>query len=182
MKKILTVALAGVMAAGTALATGRKTKNGMVGMTPDTTAVVSIATQLKEQGYGVGIVTSVAYDDATPASYYAHRPNRNMFVEINHDGARSGFDFIGGAYTHVAEKNIDACANVFDDYRANGYTVRLVFGGVTGRSAVVVYSINGQSLSGAYIDDSAAPSVAIFLISSFDFLNTCSRWATLVEL
>lgn len=110
-------------AAGTALATGRKTKNGMVGMTPDTTAVVSIATQLKEQGYGVGIVTSVAYDDATPASYYAHRPNRNMFVEINHDGARSGFDFIGGAYTHVAEKNIDACANVFDDYRANGYTV-----------------------------------------------------------
>lgn len=42
---------------------------------------------------------------------------------------------------------------------ANGYTVRLVFGGVTGRSAVVVYSVNGQSLSGAYIDDSAAPSV-----------------------
>ena len=29
---------------------------------------------------------------------------------------------------------------------------------------------------------SAAPSVAIFLISSLLFLNTCSRWATLVEL
>ena len=29
---------------------------------------------------------------------------------------------------------------------------------------------------------SFAPSTAICLISSLDFLNTCSRWATLVEL
>ena len=38
------------------------------------------------------------------------------------------------------------------------------------------------SYSSANFLTSAAPSVAIFLISSFDFLNTCSRWATLVEL
>ena len=38
------------------------------------------------------------------------------------------------------------------------------------------------SYSAASCLTSAAPSVAIFLISSFDFLNTCSRCATLVEL
>ena len=41
-------------AAGTALATGVKTKNSMLGMSPDTTAVTSIAKVLFDEGYGVG--------------------------------------------------------------------------------------------------------------------------------
>ena len=55
-------------AAGTALATGYKTLNGMVGVTPDTTAVESVASQLHKKGYGVGIITTVAPDDATPSA------------------------------------------------------------------------------------------------------------------
>ncbi len=51
-------------AAGTALSTGHKTKNGMLGMDADTVAVNSIARVLKDDGWGVGIVTSVAPDDA----------------------------------------------------------------------------------------------------------------------
>ncbi|MDE6771993.1 MAG: alkaline phosphatase, partial [Muribaculaceae bacterium] len=59
-------------AAGTALATGNKTVNGMLGVTPDTTAVYSIAGILKDKlGYGVGLVTNVAADDATPGAFYA---------------------------------------------------------------------------------------------------------------
>ena len=82
-------------AAGTALACGTKTNNGMVGMNADTVAVTSVASELKAKyGYGVGIVTSVAYDDATPATHYAHQPKRGMYEQINRDGARSGFDFI----------------------------------------------------------------------------------------
>lgn len=110
-------------AAGTALATGNKTKNGMIGMTPDSVAVTSIATELKAQGYGVGLVTSVAYDDATPAAFYAHQINRGMYEEINADGAKCGFNFLGGAGTHVAEKSKEKAEQVFDNYRANGFTV-----------------------------------------------------------
>lgn len=55
-------------AAGTALSAGVKTKNGMLGMSPDTVAVTSVARQLKDKGWGVGIITSVAPDDATPGS------------------------------------------------------------------------------------------------------------------
>lgn len=46
-----------------------------------------------------------------------------MWKEINHDGARSNFDFIGGMYTLMARNGKDACNKVFDDYRANGYNV-----------------------------------------------------------
>lgn len=84
-------------AAGTALSTGFKTRNGMVGMTPDSTGVESIAAILKRQGWGVGIATSVSPDDATPASFYAHVPARGMYYEIGRQGASAGYDILAGA-------------------------------------------------------------------------------------
>lgn len=84
-------------AAGTALSTGVKTKNSMLGMNPDTVAVTSIAKTLHDAGYGVGIVTSVSQYDATPGAFYAHVPNRSMQYEIGCDAARSGYEFIAGA-------------------------------------------------------------------------------------
>lgn len=84
-------------AAGTALSTGHKTKNGMLGMDPDTVSVTSIARQFKDAGYGVGIVTSVAPDDATPGAFYAHVPYRKMYYDIDIQAARSGYDFLAGA-------------------------------------------------------------------------------------
>lgn len=84
-------------AAGTALSTGVKTKNSMLGMSPDTLAVTSIAKTLKTHGYGVGIVTSVSQYDATPGAFYAHVPNRSMHYEIGCQAAESGYEFISGA-------------------------------------------------------------------------------------
>lgn len=84
-------------AGGTALATGHKTNNGMLGVTPDSVAVESIAARLFKQGWGVGIVTSAAPDDATPGAFYAHQPRRSMYYEIGKDMASCGYEFIGGA-------------------------------------------------------------------------------------
>ncbi|MDE6176228.1 MAG: alkaline phosphatase, partial [Paramuribaculum sp.] len=84
-------------AAGTALACGKKTDNGMLGVESDTTSVSSIATILHDAGWGVGLVTSVAPDDATPGAFYAHVPSRGMFAEIGRHAAQSGFVFIGGS-------------------------------------------------------------------------------------
>lgn len=84
-------------AAGTALSTGSKTTNGMLGVTPDTVPAISVARQLKDMGYGVGIITSVYADDATPGAYYAHVASRKMFYDIDVQAAQSGYDFIGGA-------------------------------------------------------------------------------------
>ena len=42
-------------AAGTALSTGHKTNNSMLGLSPNKQPVTSIAAELKEQGYGIAI-------------------------------------------------------------------------------------------------------------------------------
>lgn len=84
-------------AAGTALSAGFKTKNGMLGVNPDTVAVTSVARELKDRGYGVGIITSVYADDATPGAFYAHVASRGMYYDIDVQAVESGYDFIGGA-------------------------------------------------------------------------------------
>ena len=85
-------------AGGTALATGVKTRNGAVGMTDEETFVpVSVAEVAKAAGAAVGVATSVSIDHATPASFYAHVPNRSMYYEIGKDLVRTGFDFYAGS-------------------------------------------------------------------------------------
>ena len=84
-------------AAGSALACGRKTLNGMLGMTPDSVSMASVAEELFAEGYGVGLATSVAADDATPGAFYAHVPSRKMYYQICRDMAASGYQFVGGA-------------------------------------------------------------------------------------
>lgn len=84
-------------AAGTALATGVKTRNGMLGMSPDTVAVNSIAKVLHDRGWGVGLVTTVAPDDATPGAFYAHVPNRKQYYEIGRQFIDSGYEFLAGS-------------------------------------------------------------------------------------
>ncbi len=92
-------------AAGTALATGHKTLNGMLGVTPDSTAVESIAAQLHDAGYGVGLLTTVAPDDATPGAFYAHQPSRKMKYEIGLDAAASGYEFLAGSRLYGGKKD-----------------------------------------------------------------------------
>ncbi|MBR1480635.1 MAG: alkaline phosphatase [Paludibacteraceae bacterium] len=111
-------------AAGTALATGNKTRNGMLGMTPDTAAVYSVATQLHQQGWPVGILTTVPIDDATPAAFYAHVPNRHNYYDIGTDLARSGFEFFGGAgFRTPVNKSGWNSPNLYDLCEQNGYTI-----------------------------------------------------------
>ena len=81
-------------AAGTALATGNKTKNGALGVLKDlTTDVYSVATWAKAMGYRVGISSSVSIDHATPAAFYAHEGNRSNAYNIGLDLIETNFDF-----------------------------------------------------------------------------------------
>ena len=63
-------------AAATAIACGRKTNNGMLGVAPDGTRLESVAEVAKGNGMKVGIITSVTINHATPAGFYAHRKRR----------------------------------------------------------------------------------------------------------
>ncbi|MDE7397020.1 MAG: alkaline phosphatase [Muribaculum sp.] len=79
---------------------------------------------MKNRGWAVALVTSGATDDATPAAFYAHQPNRGMTYEIAMDGLRSGFDFIGGSGMHALVKD-GKPSDILDRYREAGFSVNL---------------------------------------------------------
>lgn len=84
-------------AAGTALATGNKTNINRISMDPaGENNFETVAEKLKKDGYKVGIITSVSIDHATPAVFYAHQPDRDMYFEIGVDLVNSGFDYFAG--------------------------------------------------------------------------------------
>ena len=111
-------------AAGTCLATGQKTKNGMLGLGPDSTRLTTIAEELKAQGWGIGIMTTVAIDHATPGAFYGHVAKRSMYYEIGQQLSESGFDFFGGAGFHYPQgkKNKEE-VNLYRLAEERGYTV-----------------------------------------------------------
>ncbi len=111
-------------AAGTCLATGKKTKNGMLGMGPDSTRLTTIAEELKAEGWGIGIMTTVAIDHATPAAFYAHVVKRSKYYEIGKQLSESGFDFFGGAgFHHPQGKKDHEPVNLYRLAEERGYTV-----------------------------------------------------------
>jgi alkaline phosphatase len=69
-------------ASGTALATGHRTNNGMVGVTPDGEPVANLFEAAVKQGKAVGVVTTTSVTDATPAAFLAHAFSRQMHSDI----------------------------------------------------------------------------------------------------
>lgn len=110
-------------AAGTALATGRKTRNNMLGMDADTVAVTSIAKTLFDKGWGVGLVTTVAIDDATPGAFYAHVPSRSEYMTVGRQLAESGYQYAAGAGLRAARDNDGARTPLLDYFAEQGVTV-----------------------------------------------------------
>lgn len=112
-------------AAGTALATGSKTKNGTIGMDSlHKEPLYSVAVKAKNAGKKVGITTSVSVDHATPAAFYAHQPNRSMYYEIGTDLPKTGFDFYAGAgFLQPNNKKDSTAVNLFELYDREGYTL-----------------------------------------------------------
>lgn len=112
-------------AAGTALATGNKTKNGAIGMLKDlSTPVNSVAVWAKESGMRVGIATSVSVDHATPAAFYAHEAGRGSYYEIGKDLYEAGFDFYAGSDFLDPTNNGEAGAeDLYSLAQKNGYVI-----------------------------------------------------------
>jgi alkaline phosphatase len=86
-------------AAGTALATGSKTSNGVVGMSSDGERLKNLFERALEKGKAVGLVTTTSVTDATPASFLAHAPSREMHFEIASQILESDASVVmGGGY------------------------------------------------------------------------------------
>ena len=112
-------------AAGTALATGTKTYNGAIGVDDQKQRLTSVAEMAKRSGVKVGVTTSVSVDHATPAAFYAHQQNRDMYYEIALDLPKANFDFYAGGGFLKPTKTFDKkeAPSIFPIFEEAGYTI-----------------------------------------------------------
>ncbi len=110
-------------AAGTALSTGTKTNNYMLGVDPDTNKLKSISYKLHEKGYSIGIISTVPLEQATPAAFYANSASRKSYYDISLQLPQSGFEFFGGGdFSEPKGKNSDK-RDVFEILADSSYTI-----------------------------------------------------------
>ncbi|MBQ8048941.1 MAG: alkaline phosphatase [Bacteroidales bacterium] len=84
-------------AAGTAISCGVKTYNGGLGIDAEGNEARSMAYDLKDAGYQVGIISTVPINHATPGAFYASSSSRNDYYGISKQIAESGFEFFAGS-------------------------------------------------------------------------------------
>ncbi|PHV70812.1 alkaline phosphatase [Sporanaerobium hydrogeniformans] len=108
----------------TAISSGIKTHSGVIGLGIDKkTAPESITEKLKEEGYKIGIVSSVSIDHATPAAFYAHVASRKSMYDIALQLAESDFDyFAGGGLVQPTGANGDQ-KDAYEIIKEKGYNI-----------------------------------------------------------
>jgi alkaline phosphatase len=113
-------------AAATAMATGVKTNNDMVGMDPDGKKLKTILEAAKESGKSTGLVSTSSVTHATPASFAAKVPHRNDEVAIAPQMLGKPDVLLGGGkqfFLPESEGGKQPERNLIEEARAQGYQV-----------------------------------------------------------
>ena len=119
-------------ASATAIATGAKTMNGMVGMRAcsdeerkTATMLIPFSQRAHEKGLAVGLFTNDKLTGATPAGFYGHVRGRGDSAKLAEQAAASGYEIlIGSSATAEVFKGVDMSAHgyavvkTFDDFKA----------------------------------------------------------------
>ena len=114
-------------AGGTALATGEKTKNGAIGVNADCSqSLESIAYKIHDEGYKVGISSTVGLNHATPAAFYGHNCSRSNYYDIALEIGTSGFEFFGGGGIINYKGKDNSEKSIYKIIKKEGYDV--IFG------------------------------------------------------
>ena len=116
-------------AAGTALATGHKTNNGMIAVLPNGEKLVSIAQYANKSGMKTGLITTTRLTHATPAVFASNNLNRNEENDIAADFLDSEIDFFaGGGYRNFIPQSEKGSKrkddrNIATEFKKEGYKV-----------------------------------------------------------
>ena len=105
-------------AAGTAMSSGTKTYNRVVGMDENFSPVKSILEILRDKGYMTAIIATSTIVHATPASYYSKVKSRYQYDEIASQLSKSNINFfVGGGEKHFNDRRDKRnLINEMDDY------------------------------------------------------------------
>jgi len=110
-------------AASSSWGSGSRVRNGSINTLPDGTAMTPVGKLAKDQGMMLGLVTTTAIWDATPAGFAASVPARSQ-KDLIAEQYRNRVDVLmgGGREAFLAEKRADK-QDLVAAYRDSGYLV-----------------------------------------------------------
>jgi len=106
-------------AGATALATGHKTYNGAIGITPDKKPVETVLERAKKLGKSIGVVVTSQVNHATPAGYLTHNESRRNYNEIADSYVDKGWKtdvLLGGGWKYFIRED----RNLVKELQAQG--------------------------------------------------------------
>lgn len=108
-------------AAGTALATGSKTRNGAIAVSTENEPMETLSEYAKSKGKKTGTSVVCRVCDATPAVFSTHAPNRDSLYNITAQFVDSNLDFLSGGGLKWWENRPDG-RDLTAEAQAKGYT------------------------------------------------------------
>ncbi len=154
-------------AGATAMASGTKTNNRYIGVDSTGSKLPLITEQLKKSNFKTAIISAGDITDATPASFYAHQPERGLSEAIALDFLSSDNDILIGGKVSSFNNSKDK-KNLLDQLSQKGYTVATSFKSldtiraskfVVLDDSAVVSKIKGR---GDFLSRSLKKSLAVF--------------------
>lgn len=113
-------------AGATSMASGIKTNNRFIGVDSTRVAVPTLVEELEQRGYNTALISCDDVTGATPASFYAHQPERGMSEPIAADFLKSGVDIlIGGGSENFSSR--EDKRNLLNELSTSGYVVTTKF-------------------------------------------------------
>jgi len=140
-------------AAGTAMATGEKTDNGMISMSPDGEELGTILQAAEEAGKSSGLVATSTVTHATPATFGAHTENRNDEHLIAPQYLENDVDVVlgGGKNTFLPESEggLQEERHLINEFEEEGYQFV--------EDSDQLQAAESEKVLGLFADDAMAP-------------------------
>jgi len=112
-------------AGATAFSTGYKSYNAAIGVDGDTIPRETILEIAARRGMKTGVIATSSITHATPASFYAHVPDRNLHEAIAAQLADAPVDFFAGGGIQFFAQREDG-VNYLNRLRSQGFTTDTV--------------------------------------------------------
>ncbi|GBE30151.1 alkaline phosphatase 3 precursor [bacterium BMS3Bbin04] len=159
-------------ASGTAIATGYKTNNGVISISPDSVEVQTILEAAHDKGLATGLVATSTITHATPAVFAAHQGSRGNEAAIAVDMSTAGVDvLLGSGWKHwipaPAGTRQDG-RNLINEMQDVGYTIAHTKEEMLSVDTTPVIGLYGR---GALAIDDTEPSLAELTAKAIELLS-----------
>lgn len=139
-------------AAGTALASGVKTNNGMIGVTPDGTPVKTLLEAAEDAGKATGLVATSTITHATPAVFGSHVLSRGSEADIAPQYMDKVDVILGGGSKYFLPESMGGkqkTRNLVEEAKSAGYQYI--------ENQEQLLNVKGDKLLGLFAKDGMAP-------------------------